>query len=177
MFWVIEDIMKKLKAFFKNQYVKSAIKSVLIVVLIASILLNIFTYIFSIARHYGSSMEPALSDNQYLLIFKTADVDNGDVIAFYYNNKVLVRRVAATAGEQVNIDIFGNVSVNGNELDEPYVSNKTMGQSDVEFPYNVPANSVFVLGDNRETSMDSRLEDIGSVNKDRIIGKVILPAV
>ncbi len=169
--------MKKFKAFIKNEYVKSAIKAAFIIILTVSLLLNIFTYVFSIVRHYGSSMEPSLSDNQYLLIYKTNDVDNGDVIAFYYNNKVLVRRVAATAGEQVYIDIFGNVSVNGTELDEPYVSDKTLGQSDIEFPYNVPANSVFVLGDNRETSMDSRLEDIGTVNKDRIIGKVILPAV
>ncbi len=122
-------------------------------------------------------MEPSLSDNQYILIYKTSKVDNGDVIAFYYNNKVLVRRVAATAGEQVYIDVFGNVSVNGAEIDEPYVSNKTLGQCDVDFPYNVPANSVFVLGDNRETSMDSRLKDIGTVSNDRIIGKVILPAV
>lgn len=169
--------MKKFKAFFKNQYVKSAVKSALIIILTASILLNIFTYIFSIVRHYGTSMEPALSDNQYILIYKTADVDNGDVIAFYYNNKVLIRRVAATAGEQVYIDIFGNVSVNGTELDEPYVSNKTLGQSDIEFPYSVPANSVFVLGDNRETSMDSRLKEIGAVSNDRIIGKVIIPSV
>ncbi len=169
--------MKKLKAFFKNEYVKSALKSTLIIILTASLLLNTFTYIFSIVRHYGSSMEPALSDNQYLLIYKTNDVENGDVIAFYYNNKVLVRRVAASAGEQIYIDVFGNVTVNGTEIDEPYVSNKTLGQSDIDFPYNVPANSVFVLGDNRETSMDSRLKDIGTVSKDRIIGKVVLPAV
>lgn len=169
--------MKKIKAIFKNEYVKSAIKAILIIILTASLLLNIFTYIFSVVRHYGSSMEPALTDNQYLMIYKTNDVDNGDVIAFYYNNKVLVRRVAASAGEQVYIDIFGNVSVNGTELDEPYVSNKTLGQSDIDYPYNVPANSVFVLGDNRETSMDSRLEEIGAVSKDRIIGKVILPDV
>lgn len=169
--------MKKFKAFFKNEYVKSAIKTTLIIVLAASLLLNIFTYIFSVVRHYGTSMEPSLSDNQYILIYKTSKVDNGDVIAFYYNNKVLVRRVAATAGEQVYIDVFGNVSVNGAEIDEPYVSNKTLGQCDVDFPYNVPANSVFVLGDNRETSMDSRLKDIGTVSEDRIIGKVILPAV
>lgn len=169
--------MKQIKAFFKNEYVKSAIKAILIIILTASLLLNIFTYIFSVVRHYGSSMEPALSDNQYLMIYKTNDVDNGDVIAFYYNNKVLVRRVAANAGEQVYIDVFGNVSVNGTELDEPYVSNKTLGQSDIDYPYNVPANSVFVLGDNRETSMDSRLEEIGAVSKDRIIGKVILPDV
>ena len=169
--------MKKLKTFFKNEYVKSAIKSTLIIILAASLLLNIFSYVFTVVRHYGSSMEPALSNNQYILIYKTNDVDKGDVIAFYYNNKVLVRRVAASAGDQLYIDIFGNVSVNGAEVDEPYVSNKTLGQSDIEFPYNVPANSVFVLGDNRETSMDSRLKDIGPVSKDRIIGKVVIPAV
>ncbi len=169
--------MTKIKAFFKNEYVKSIIKSVLIIVLAASLLLNIFTYIFSVVRHYGSSMEPTLSDNQYLLIYKTNDVDRGDVIAFYYNNKVLVRRAVASAGDQIYIDVFGDVTVNGEKIDEPYVSNKTLGQSDVDFPYNVPANSVFVLGDNRETSMDSRLNDIGTVSKDRIIGKVILPAI
>ncbi len=169
--------MKKIIAFLKNEYAKSAIKAALIIILTASLLLNVFTYIFSVVRHYGSSMEPALSNNQYLLIYKTTDIDNGDVIAFYYNNKVLVRRVAASSGEQVYIDIFGNVSVNGTELDEPYVANKTLGQTDVDFPYNVPANSYFVLGDNRETSMDSRLKDIGTVSDDRVIGKVILPSV
>ncbi len=169
--------MGKIRAFFKNEYARSAIKAILVIILIASLLLNVFTYIFSIVRHYGSSMEPTLVNNQYLMIYKTADVDKGDVIAFYYNNKVLVRRVAAGPGEQVYIDIFGNVSVNGNEIDEPYVENKTLGQSDIDFPYMVPAKSYFVLGDNRETSMDSRLKDIGTVSEDRIIGKVIWPAV
>ena len=99
--------------------------------------------------------------------------ESGDIIAFYYNNKVIVRRVVATGNNQVSIDVFGTVSVNGKELDEPYIENKTLGQSNLDFPYNVPTNSYFVLGDNRDVAMDSRLSEIGVVTEDRLLGKVV----
>lgn len=165
--------MKKAKAFFKKPIIKSVLRMVITLVIVASVTLNVFTYVIPIVRHYGNSMSPTLTDDQILVVLKTDDVSDGDIIAFYYNNKVLVRRVIASAGEQVSIDIFGTVSVNGKELDEPYVSDKTLGQSNLENPFDVPANSFFVLGDNRVTSMDSRLEEIGAVAKERIIGKVV----
>jgi len=84
-----------------------------------------------------------------------------------------VRRVVAVGNDQVNIDVFGTVSVNGSVLDEPYITNKTLGQCNLTFPYSVPANAYFVLGDNRETAMDSRLEEIGTVTEDRLLGKVV----
>ncbi len=102
-----------------------------------------------------------------------SEIESGDIIAFYYNNKVLVRRVVATGNEQISVDIFGAVSVNGEKLNEPSIENKTLGQCNLDFPYNVPTGAFFVLGDNRDVSMDSRLEEIGVVTDDRLIGKVV----
>jgi signal peptidase I len=118
-------------------------------------------------------MSPTLKDGEILIVNKMAEIESGDIIAFYYNNKVIVRRVVATGNTQVSVDVFGTVSVNGKELEEPYAENKTLGQSNQKFPYNVPANSYFVLGDNREIAMDSRLTEIGVVTEDRVLGKVV----
>ncbi len=148
-------------------------KIVLPVVIVASLLLNLFTFVFPVVRYYGNSMEPTLDDGQILIVSKMAEIQQGDVIAFYYNNKVLVRRVAAVGNSQISIDIFGGVTVDGKELAEPYLQNKTLGQCNLNFPYSVPTNSYFVLGDNREAAMDSRLEEIGVATKDRLIGKVV----
>ena len=108
-----------------------------------------------------------------LFSLKSSAFEQGDVVAFYYNNKVLVRRVAAVGDEQIMVDVFGTVSVNGEEIDEPYIENKTYGQCDVDFPFTVPPNTYFVLGDNREVAMDSRLQEMGTVSEDRIIGKIV----
>ena len=126
-----------------------------------------------VVKYYGTSMSPTLEDGQILIVSKMAEIESGDIIAFYYNNKVLVRRVVATGNEQISIDIFGAVSVNGEELNEPYIESKTLGQCNLDFPYNVPTGAFFVLGDNRDAAMDSRLEEIGVVTDDRLIGKVV----
>ena len=146
---------------------------VLIIIVTVSLLLNLFTFIMPVVKYYGNSMTPTLEDGQILIVNKMAEIKSGDIIAFYYNNKVIVRRVVATGNNQVSIDVFGTVSVNGKELDEPYIENKTLGQSNLDFPYNVPSNSYFVLGDNRDIAMDSRLSEIGVVTEDRLLGKVV----
>lgn len=151
-----------------------ALKAILWVTLVTSLLLNIFTYVMPIVKYYGNSMSPALTDGQICTVLKTENVQDGDIIAFYYNNSIIVRRVIATEGKRISIDISGAVTVDGETIEEPYVSKKTMGQSNITFPYSVPNNSFFVMGDNREVSMDSRLQEIGSIPKDRVIGKVIL---
>ena len=161
------------QSFFKGQIFKRTLKTVLIFVITASLLLNLFTFIMPVVKYYGDSMSPTLKDGQILIVNKMAKVESGDIIAFYYNNKVIVRRVVAMGNSQVSIDVFGTVSVNGSELNEPYVANKTLGQSNIEFPYDVPANAYFVLGDNRDIAMDSRLTEIGVVTKDRLLGKVV----
>ncbi len=152
---------------------KAALKIVLVVIITVSLLLNLFTFIMPVVKYYGSSMSPTLEDGQILIVSKVSEIGNGDIIAFYYNNKVLVRRVVATENQQISVDIFGTVTVDGEELVEPYIGNKTLGQCNLDFPYNVPSGSLFVLGDNREVAMDSRLEEIGTVTEDRLIGKIV----
>ena len=141
--------------------------------LLAVILLNLFTHIFQIVTYNGTGMEPNLRGGQTLVILKTQKVKQGDVVAFYYNNQVLVRRVVCTGGNQISITDEGVVSINGEDLDEPYLEEKTLGQCNLTFPYHVRSGTVFVMGDNREASMDSRLNQIGTVLENRIIGKVI----
>ncbi len=164
---------KKKQGFFQSQVFKKTLTIVLIVVVTVSFLLNLFTFIMPVVKYYGNSMTPTLDDGQILLVNKMAEIKSGDIIAFYYNNKVIVRRVVATGNNQVAIDVFGTVSVNGTELEEPYVKNKTLGQCNLDFPYNIPAKSYFVLGDNRDIAMDSRLSEIGVVTEDRLLGKVV----
>lgn len=164
---------EKKQSIFRKQVFKRTLKIVLIIIVTASLLLNIFTFIMPVVKYYGNGMTPTLEDEQILIVNRMSEIKSGDIIAFYYNNKVIVRRVVAIGNDQVSIDVFGTVSVNGKELDEPYVKNKTLGQCNLNFPYNVPTNSYFVLGDNRDVAMDSRLSEIGVVTEDRLLGKVI----
>jgi len=159
--------------FFKSDLFKVTMKIAITVFIAVSLLLNLFNFVFPVVKYYGTSMEPTLEEGQILIIDKLSKVERGDIIAFYYNDKVLVRRIIAEGNHQVNVDIFGNVEVDGQKLDETYVSNKTLGQCNLDFPYSVPTAAYFVMGDNRETSMDSRLKEIGPVAEDRIIGKVV----
>ncbi len=168
---------KQKNAILQSPVFKRTLKIVLIVIVTASLLLNLFTFIMPVVKYYGNSMFPTLEDGQILIVNKMAEIKSGDIIAFYYNNKVILRRVVATGNTQVSIDVFGTVSVNGKELDEPYIQNKTLGQSNQNFPYNVPTNSYFVLGDNREIAMDSRLSEIGVVTEDRLLGKVVFSLI
>lgn len=142
-------------------------------VLLAVLLVNVFTHILQIVNYNGNGMEPSLKGGQTLVILKTQKVEEGDIIAFYYNNQVLVRRVICEGGKQLEIDSDGTVTVNGSVLEESYVQDATLGQSNVSFPYHVRTGTVFVMGDNRAEAMDSRLEEIGTIPTDRIIGKVI----
>ncbi len=164
---------KKRPRVFERPPVKRTVTIVLVVLVTVSLLMNLFTFIMPVVKYYGNSMSPTLHDKQILIVNKMAEIKRGDIVAFYYNNKVIVRRVVAVGNEQVAIDVFGTVSVNGTVLEEPYVEQPTLGQCNLDFPYSVPAKSYFVLGDNRDTAMDSRLSEIGVVTEDRLIGKVV----
>ena len=139
----------------------------------AILLLNLFTYQFALVRYYGDGMAPTIENRAVLLLRRTSRVEQGDIIAFYFNNKVLVRRVIAVGGSQVVVEDDGTVLVNGAALDEDYLAERSAGQRSQEFPCYVPPDSVFVMGDNRADAMDSRLEEIGTVPADRILGKVL----
>jgi signal peptidase I len=126
-----------------------------------------------VLRIYGTSMTPNLTDGDIVVLVKKENVKQGDLIAFYYNNKILVKRVIATAGDWVNISDDGTVYVNGEELDEPYVKDKALGECDLSMPYQVPDGKFFVMGDHRSVSVDSRSSQIGSVSQEQIVGKLL----
>lgn len=152
----------------------STISQWMLGLIIASvILLNLFTHVLQVVRYNGQGMEPSLRSGQVLFLKKTQEVENGDIIAFYYNNQVLVRRVICTGGQQINIDQEGKVYINSEPLEEPYLTKQSLGQCNLSFPYMVRKDYVFVMGDNRVMAMDSRLEEIGSISRERIIGKII----
>lgn len=132
------------------------------------------TLFFPVLQVTGDSMEPVLREGNLILTRKTDHLKTGDICGFYYNNELLLKRVIGVPGDMVDIDAEGNVSVNGQVLNEPYVLQKALGKSDVSFPLLVPEDCYFVMGDNREVSIDSRSSIIGCVNLEQIEGKVIL---
>ena len=143
----------------------------LITVSAAAVLVAVL--LLPVLRIYGTSMTPTLEENDIVLSVKGSDFTQGDVIAFYYNNKILVKRVIAQAGDWVDVDEDGTVSVNGEVLDEPYVQNKAFGECDIELPYQVPEDRVFVMGDHRDVSVDSRSSTIGCIAEEQIVGKIV----
>ena len=118
-------------------------------------------------------MEPTLSDGQLVLCLNNKNFHTGDVVAFYYNNKILLKRVIAVAGDVISISEDGSVTVNNELIAEPYITDKSKGKCDIEFPYQVPDNRIFVMGDHRSTSVDSRSSVIGCISEEDIVGKVI----
>lgn len=158
----------------KQVYRGTLLRMALLVLVVGVLLLNLFTHVFSVVHYYGQSMEPSLEDRQILLVHKTDKVSRGDTIAFYFNNKVLVRRIIAEGGASIEIEADGRVMVDGNTLNEPYVAEGALGQCNINFPYTVPVEEFFVMGDNRPIAMDSRLKEIGTVPRTRVLGKVLL---
>lgn len=144
----------------------------LIIICIIMFLITTFCPIYKVE---GNSMSPTLKNNDYVCIKKTKSFKQGDLIAFEYNNKLLVRRVIALSNDEVNIDTNGYVFVNDKKLEEDYLSSrKDNPLRDEVFPYIVPNGKVFVIGDNRTQSIDSRMRDLGCIDQKQIIGKVVM---
>lgn len=127
-----------------------------------------------VLRIYGSSMTPTLSEGQIVVSVKGSHFEHGDVVGVYYGSKLLVKRCIATAGEWVDIDDDGNVYVNNQLLDEPYLVEKAYGECDLILPYQVPENSIFVMGDHRATSIDSRSKSVGCIDTEDVVGRIVL---
>lgn len=142
----------------------------------AAITALIATRLLVIIRINGSSMEPTLKHGEVVFLHRTKEVEIGDIVGFYYGGSILLKRVVGAAGDQIEIDGEGNVSVNGRRLEEPYLTEKSLGKCDVEFPCKVPSGMYFVLGDNRELSVDSRTRGIGCIGDNQIVGKAICRA-
>ncbi len=140
---------------------------------VAAVSVLIAVLLLPVLRIYGQSMSPTLDESELVLSVKGSKFSTGDVIAFYYNNKILVKRVIAQESDWVNITEDGTVYVNGEKLNEPYVSAPSLGTCDIELPYQVPEGRVFVMGDHRDVSIDSRSTTIGCVAEEQIVGKII----
>lgn len=172
-FPAIDDLQKELKRErYKRRFRRLLRSTESALIVVAAIAALIATLVLPVLQIAGTSMEPTLNDGNIVLLVKKKDLDTGDLCAFYYSNKILIKRVIATPGDYLWIESDGTVFVNGELLEEPYVSNKSLGECDVEFPYQVPENNYFVMGDHRETSIDSRSSVIGCIPEDQIVGKI-----
>ena len=140
---------------------------------VAAIAVLISTFLFPVIQVSGDSMEPTLTDGDVLVLLNTDNYTGGQLCCVAWQNKLLIKRVIALAGDTVDIDQQGNVTVNGQALDEPYVTEKSLGECDIEFPYQVPEGTFFVMGDRRASSIDSRSSAIGCVDDDQIVGRVL----
>ena len=158
---------------YRRRYSRTLRSTVAILVVVAAFSVLVATLWMPVVRIYGSSMAPTLQDGELIVTIKTSDFEPGDVIAFYYGNKLLIKRYIAGPGEWVDIDEDGTVSVNGEELDEPYLTEKALGETNIKLPYQVPDERYFLMGDNREVSVDSRNTAVGCVATDQVVGKVV----
>lgn len=159
---------------YQKQYRQTLRTTIYALIIVAAVSVLLATLFLPMLQVSGSSMEPTLSDGDIILLVKTKKFETGDLIGFYYQNKLLLKRVIGGPGDYIDIDEDGNVTVNGELIDEPYVTAKSLGETDITYPYQVPENRYFVMGDNRTTSIDSRSSAIGCIEVDQIVGKVIL---
>ena len=158
---------------YRKNFASTMKNTVYALITVAAIAVLVAVLLLPVLRIYGTSMSPTLDEGNYVLSVKGSNFETGDVIAFYYNNKILIKRVIAQPGEWVDIAEDGTVYVNNVKIDEPYVTDLAFGVCDIELPYQVPESRIFVMGDHRDVSVDSRSTTIGCVAEEQIVGKIV----
>ena len=161
---------------YKNRYGRVLRSTAFSLVVVAAVSVLIAMLLLPVLQISGTSMTESLQDKDIVVALNSSKYQTGDIIAFYYNNNILVKRVIAASGDWVNIDKDGNVYVNEELLDEPYISEKALGDCNITLPYQVPDERCFVMGDHRATSIDSRNTAVGCVSNDMVIGKILFRA-
>ena len=167
----IEDEIRRLN--YRKRYRSVLRSTIYALITVAAVAILIATLWMPVLQIYGGSMSPTLVDGNIVVSVKTSDLQPGDIVAFYYNNKILVKRVIASSGDWFNLAEDGTVFVNGKELVEPYLEEKAFGDCDIELPYQVPESRIFVMGDHRSVSVDSRNTTIGCIAEEQIVGRLV----
>lgn len=157
----------------RERYLKKVQKTLSILVVVAAISVLVATLWMPVLKIYGSSMDPTLENGQIVVSIKTKKLKSGDVVAFWQGNKLLVKCVIASPGQKVDIDVNGKVFVDGKAISESYLDSESLGNTDIDFPHQVEESRWFCMGDNRESSIDSRSAVIGDISKEQIEGKVL----
>ena len=170
-----KELEKEMKRYRRGRaYRKALAGTIYVLTIVAAIAVLISTLVLPVLQIEGTSMEPTLSNGDIVLLMTSTQFDRGDLCGFTWNNKLLIKRVIGIPGDWIEIDVDGTVYLNGERLDEPYVQKQALGECDLDFPYQVPQEQYFVIGDMRESSIDSRNTLIGCVQKEQIVGKVFL---
>lgn len=169
-----EQIEKeRARLLYKRRYGRTLKSTVAVLIVVAALAVLAATLWMPVLRIYGSSMTPTLADGQIVITVKTDKLMAGDIVAFYHGNKLLIKRCVAGPGDTVNIDEKGNLFINGVVLNEPYITEKALGETNIELPYQVPDKKYFMIGDNRTTSVDSRNTAVGCIDTEQLVGKVV----
>ncbi|MBR3448294.1 MAG: signal peptidase I [Oscillospiraceae bacterium] len=158
---------------YRKRFIRTLLNTAAVLIVVAAAAVLVSTIFMPVIQVSGDSMSPTLNDGDILVTLNTDSVTYGDLCCVSWQNKMLLKRVVGLAGDVISISGDGSVTVNGKLLDEPYVIEKSLGQCDIAFPYEVPADKIFILGDNRVLSADSRNSDIGSIGAEQIVGKVL----
>ena len=163
--------MKRVK--YKRRYRSMLRSTIYTLITVAAVAILVATLWLPVLQIYGSSMTPTLQDGEIIFSVKTSEFKPGEIVAFYYNNKILIKRVICGPGDWIDIDEDGTVYVNKVRLDEPYLTEKALGDCNIDLPFQVPDGRFFVMGDHRSTSIDSRNTAVGCVSQEQIVGKVL----
>lgn len=158
---------------YKRRYRRVLRSTVYTLVVVAAVAVLVATIWMPVLQIFGSSMSPTLREGDVVVSIKGSDFKQGDLVAFYFGNKILVKRCIAGPGQWVNIDEAGNIYVDSKLLDEPYLTEKALGDCDIELPYQVPESRYFCVGDQRLTSIDSRHTSVGCISEEQIVGKIV----
>ena len=170
----VEQLAAELKRVKYRSRYRAVLRSTLyMLIVVAAVAVLVATIWMPVLQIYGASMTPTLNEGDIVVSIKGSDFQPGDLVAFYLGNKILVKRCIAGPGQWVDIDEDGNVSVDGKLLEEPYLTEKSLGGSNIELPYQVPDNRYFCMGDHRSTSVDSRHKEVGCVSEEQIVGKIV----